>query len=34
MNTLKNSTHTVITKAFLKRIMKRALANMRKERAK
>ena len=30
---LKNSTHTVITKAFLKRIMKRALANMRKERA-
>ena len=30
---LKNSTHTVITKAFLKRVMKRALANMRKERA-
>ena len=31
---LKNSTHTVITKAFLKRIMKRALLNMRKESAK
>jgi hypothetical protein len=30
---LRNSTHTVITKAFLKRIIKRAVLNMRKESA-
>jgi len=31
---LKNSAYTVISKAFLKRIMKRALSNVRKEGAK
>ena len=31
--TARGAAHIAITKAFLKRVMKRALANMRKERA-